>query len=52
MDKNIVEHDPVYAAITKAVHAAIAAVGGIDGLKKTSMFPSSNARAESLKKAA
>ena len=34
--------DPkVVAAITNAVHAAIAEVG-IEGLLKTSMFPSSN----------
>ena len=29
-------------AITKAVHYAIDAVGGIDGLKKTSMFGNFN----------
>ena len=38
--------DPrVTAAIAHAVHAAIAAVG-IDGLRRTSMFPSSTKRVE------
>ena len=35
----------VVAAIAHAVHAAIAVVG-IDGLRRTSMFPSSTKRAE------
>jgi hypothetical protein len=39
MDPRVVE------AITHAVHAAIAAVG-IEGLRKTSMFPSASKRAE------
>ncbi len=40
------EMDPrVVHAITHAVHAAIAAVG-MEGLKRTSMFPSATAKAE------
>lgn len=44
--------DPkVVAAITHAVHAAIAVVG-IDGLRSTSMFPSSRREAVDFKLAA
>ena len=44
--------DPrVVQAITHAVHAAIAVVG-IDGLRKTSMFPSSQKEAVEFKLAA
>lgn len=45
-------HDAVFAAIEKAVNAAIFQIGGIDALKQTSMFPSNRNRTTAMKKAA
>ena len=41
----------VRTAVTTAVHEAIAAVGGVSGLRRTSMFPSS-LKTDSFKMAA
>ena len=42
----------VFNAISEAVHAAIKSVGGIDGVRAMSLFPSSKKASENKKKAA
>ena len=42
----------VFAAIVTAVHKAIKAVGGVAGVRKMSIFPSSSKASEIEKKAA